>query len=161
MHPYQRFLRKWINTNLRLVSADNFADIGALALHEHQRDFLADNLYSIAQASFHPHYHCRAIYAGDSPVGFLMYVALKEEGQDGEYAIWRFMVDREYQGKGHGRRAMELAIAEIRQHGDVRKIWICYWPENPVAKDFYAGFGFVETGLDEEGEMQAVLQVRD
>jgi diamine N-acetyltransferase len=157
MRPYQRFLRKWITTNLRLVTKDNFDDIAELALHAHQEDLLASNLYSIAQASFHPHYHCRAIYDGEVAVGFLMYVALVDEQQPGEYAIYRLMVDRNHQGRGHGRRALELALQEIRNHGDAQKIWICYWPDNPVAKDFYASFGFVETELDEDGEMYAVL----
>ncbi len=34
----------------------------------------------------------------------------------------------------------------------VSRITICYNPENPVAKDFYSGFGFQEVGMDEDGE---------
>lgn len=32
-------------------------------------------------------------------------------------------------------------------------------PENPVAKPFYASFGFVEVGRDRDGEMIAVLKL--
>jgi hypothetical protein len=43
-------------------------------------------------------------------------------------------------------------------YGDVRSIWICSWPNNPDARDFYASFGFVETELDEDGEMYAQIK---
>jgi diamine N-acetyltransferase len=54
---------------------------------------------------------------------------------------------------------MELVLAEIRACADVERITICYHPENPVAKDFYASFGFVEVGLDDDHEMIAEIMV--
>ena len=39
----------------------------------------------------------------------------------------------------------------------MRKVSISYMPDNPVAKPFYASFGFVEVGMDEDGEMIAEL----
>jgi diamine N-acetyltransferase len=145
--------------SLQRVTKENFEEITDLQLLEHQRDYLASNSYSIAQASFHPHYHPRAVYAGDVLVGFLMYVSLAEEGYPGEYGIWRLMVDHRHQGKGYGRKALELALEEIRSQPDVRKIWISYVPSNPVARQFYGSLGFVETEIDEEGEMVAVLDI--
>jgi diamine N-acetyltransferase len=32
-------------------------------------------------------------------------------------------------------------------------------PENPVAKPFYASFGFMEVGRDRDGKMIAVLKL--
>lgn len=145
---------------LQAVTEHNFDAIIELPLLPEQQDYLASNAYSIAQASFYPDsFFTRAIYAGDKPIGFLMYVSLADEGQPGEYAIYRFMIDSGEQGKGYGRRAIGLALDEIRNRPDARVIHICYWPSNPVAKDFYASLGFVETGLDEQGEMVAEIRL--
>ncbi|MDQ1831907.1 hypothetical protein [Massilia scottii] len=38
-------------------------------------------------------------------------------------------------------------------------IYICYLPKNPVAKAFDGSLGFVETGLDEDGEMIAEIRL--
>lgn len=146
-----------MNVSLRPVTKHNFADVIDLPLLAHQVDYLASNAYSIAEASFYPHYRTRAIYSDDTLIGFLMYVSLAEEGDPGEFALYRFMVDHRQQGKGYGRRALELALQEIAAHGDVKCVWICYWPNNPAAKKFYASLGFVETELDENGEMYAKI----
>ncbi|NHZ64364.1 GNAT family N-acetyltransferase [Massilia genomosp. 1] len=145
---------------LQAVTEDNFDTLIELPLLPEQQDYLASNAYSIAQASFYPDsFFTRAIYLDDKPIGFLMYVSLADEGQPGEYAIYRFMIDSGEQGKGYGRRAIGLALDEIRSRPDAKVIQICYWPSNPVAKDFYASLGFVETGLDEQGEMYAQIRL--
>ncbi|WP_232528236.1 GNAT family N-acetyltransferase [Stenotrophomonas maltophilia] len=64
------------------------------------------------------------------------------------------------QGRGIGRRALEVALAQIRDTPGLAEIEICYNPRNPVAGAFYGSFGFVETGMDDDGEdMLAVLPV--
>ncbi|CUI04269.1 GNAT family N-acetyltransferase [Massilia antarctica] len=145
---------------LQAVTEDNFDTIVELPLLPEQQDYLASNAYSIAQASFYPDsFFTRAIYLDDKPIGFLMYVSLADEGEPGAYAIYRFMVDSGEQGKGYGRRAIGLVLDEIRSRPDATVIQICYWPTNQTAKDFYASLGFVETGLDEEGEMYAEIRL--
>lgn len=144
---------------LKAVTRQNFDDVTDLRLLDQQRDYIASNAYSIAQASFYPEMQPRAIYAGDALVGFLMYVDLKLEGLPGEFGVWRLMVDLLHQGKGYGRQALQMALAEIRARGGVRKVWISYQPDNARAKDLYASMGFVETDVDEDGEMNAVLEL--
>ncbi|WP_460533482.1 GNAT family N-acetyltransferase [Chitinimonas naiadis] len=144
---------------LRPITRDNFEAVTDLQLLDHQRQYLASNAFSIAEASFHPYCHTRAIYQHEALVGFLMYVSPHEEGDAGEYAIWRFMIDARHQGKGYGRQAMQGVLAEICSKADAQRISISYSPTNPVAKDFYASFGFVESGLDEDGEMLAHIDL--
>ena len=146
-----------INVSLRAVTADNFDQLTKLPLLDHQVDFLDSNAYSIAEASFYPHYHTRAIYDGEQAVGFLMFVSLAEEGDPGEYSIYRFMVDHRRQGLGLGRRALALLLDEIKALPGAAGVWICYSPVNPTARAFYASAGFVETELDENGEMWAYI----
>jgi diamine N-acetyltransferase len=140
------------NVKLKDVTAKNWRAIARLELAPDQEDLVADNLHSIAESKFDPDARPRAIYAGDQPVGFLMY-----DASDREALIYRFMVDRRHQGKGYGRAALVLALDEIRALPHVRKVLISYMPDNPITKAFYASLGFEETGLDEDGEMLAEL----
>jgi diamine N-acetyltransferase len=75
-------------------------------------------------------------------------------------SIWRFMVDQNFQNKGIGRKALNLALNEIKSLNKLREIEICYNPQNPVAKDFYSSFGFNEVGMDEDNEdMIAIIRL--
>ena len=144
-----------INVSLRAVTRDNFDEVTKLPLLDHQAGFLDSNAYSIAEASFHPNYHTRAIYDGEQLVGFLMFVSLAEEGDPGEYSIYRFMIDHRRQGAGLGRRALALVLQEVAARPGAAGMWICYSPLNLPAKIFYASAGFAETEIDDEGEMWA------
>jgi len=139
---------------LEEVTARNWRAVARLKLLPEQEDLVASNLYSIAQSKFDPDSRPRAVYAGNQIVGFIMYDV---DEKTREASIYRFMIDREHQGKGYGRAALARALDEIRADRAVRKISIGYMPENPVAKPFYASFGFVEVGKDEDGEIVAEL----
>ena len=52
---------------------------------------------------------------------------------------------------------MELLLSEIRACEDARRITICYKPDNANARGFYASLGFIETDIDELGEMVAEI----
>ncbi|PMR73983.1 GNAT family N-acetyltransferase [Billgrantia endophytica] len=145
---------------LKEVTLVNFEEVIALEVTEDQRGYVAGNLYSIAESKFHSTYRPCAIYCDNKAVGFLMYESLERHNKPKEYSIFRFMIDKEYQGKGLGRKAMDLILAEIREKGGVEKISICYVKSNPVASGFYGSFGFREIGIDEEtGEVIAEIRV--
>jgi diamine N-acetyltransferase len=147
-----------MSISIRAVTEENWDVVCDLKLLKHQEDWLTSNSYSIAQASFYPNFHTRAIYKEDEVIGFLLYVSMEEDGlEPGSYAIYRFMVDHRHQGKGHGRSALGLALKEIEDRQGAKSISISYKPDNAVAKTFYASFGFVETGIDESGEMNALI----
>lgn len=139
------------------MTAENWEEVAELEVHKHQEEFLEDNAWSIAESKFNSHAVPRAIYAGKNPVGFIMWESLAGEGAPHDYFIYRFMIDKDNQGKGYGRLAMELALEEIRKDRRLGRISICYVPENAGARDFYASFGFREVGLDDDGEMIAEI----
>ncbi len=145
---------------LQAVTEHNFDAIIELPLLPEQQDYLASNAYSIAQASFYPDsFFTRAIYLDDTPVGFMLYASNDDDGKPDEYSIFRFMIASGEQSKGYGRRAIELLLDEIRNRPGAAAIHICYVPGNPIAKTFYGSLGFVETGLDEDGEMIAQIRL--
>ena len=143
--------------SLKDVTADNWEAVADLELGDNQKELVASNLYSIAEAQFDPDARPRAVYAGKRVVGFLMYDVHRTKGKALGASIYRFMIDPKHQGKGYGRAALTKALKEIRAIPRVKKISISYMPENPVAKPFYASFGFVEVGKDNDGEIIAEL----
>lgn len=142
---------------LENITVDNFEAYMEMELPAHQRDYLASNAYSIAQAKFYDDYVPRGICLDGKPAGFLLYDK-QSNNNVGEYGIYRFMVDYAQQGKGIGRRAMALLLDELKAKPDVKLITICYKPDNANAQAFYRSFGFEETGLDDIGEMIAVIR---
>ena len=145
------------DVRLKDVTEDNWYDVIALRLDAGQEDLVASNLYSIAESKFDPDARPRAVYAGKRVVGFLMYDVQRKRDGSHRATIYRFMIDRKYQDKGYGRAALSRALDEIKAIPRMKTVSIGYMPDNPVAKPFYASFGFVEVGRDEDGEVIAEL----
>ncbi len=135
------------------VTPENSVAVAALELAPDQTELVASNAESLEEALTDPDARPRAIMAGETLVGFLMYDA----GDADEAQIYRFMIDRRHQGRGYGKAALKAALTEIRALGPARRVAICYEPENEAARRLYAAAGFVEDGLDEDGEMIAHL----
>lgn len=146
-----------LNIELRKVTPENWRDVANLELEPSQTDYVAPNSYSLAEAAYRTQCIPRAIYSDDIVVGFIMYTPLEPFDNPTEFEVFRFMVDRQYQNQGIGRSALTLALDEIKQTPNLEVIWIGYSPSNPVAKDFYTSFGFVEDLLDDSGEMKAKI----
>jgi len=150
------FKEKILKVSLRQVTKENYEDVCELDVSKEQEEYVACNMWSLVESMFNDGHETRAIYLEKEPVGFFMWV--KESLT--KVSIWRFMIDRKYQKKGIGRKALDLALAEIKQLANLKEIEICYNPENPVAKEFYSSFGFVEVGMDEDDEdMLAVITI--
>lgn len=140
--------------SLREICGDTVRTICDLCVTEHQRQFVAPNAVSIAQAYFSDKAWFRAIYAGETPVGFLM---LYDDPEKPEYFLWRFMIDARYQGMGFGRRALELLIEHVRARPAASELFTSVHQAEGGPQGFYESLGFALTGGFEEGE--AVLRL--
>jgi diamine N-acetyltransferase len=135
----------------------------SLSLKGHQQQLVASNAISIAQAHFRPEAWFRTIYADDIPVGFVMLYDAHlgvHPPQHEYYGVWRFMIDARYQGRGYGRRAMELVIAHVKTRPNAKVLFLGHRREPGYAGGFYQKLGFEYTGNAEEGgdvEMSFVL----
>lgn len=109
------------------------------------------------------------IYLGKKPVGFLMIaydVPWAEQYYGfprGYYYIWRFMIDKRYQGNGYGKQALRLAVDFIKSFpsGKSDYCWLSYEPKNEAARNLYRSFGFEEKkeNWKEEYEIPAVYKL--
>lgn len=143
--------------SLREINADNLRAIVLADVAGAQRRFVASNAISLAQAHVAGDAWYRAIYAGETVVGFVMAARLHEDEYglptSGDPNLWRFMIDEGYQKNGFGRRALELIVTELRTWGG-KHIWLGCMPGAGSPYEFYRRFGFVDTGVhDEDGEL--------
>ena len=125
---------------LREITAETVRTICGLEVAEEQRDYVAPVAISIAQAHFEPRATFRAIYAGNEPVGFLLW---RDDDKPDSAYLWRFMIDRRHQGKGYGRDALEQAFAMLKTRGiTTLSASVVRGEHSPLG--FYLSIGFIE-----------------
>ncbi len=157
---------------LEAVNGKNVWELLKLSVDDSQKEFVASNDISIIEAytaiTAHGYAYPFGIYDDDVPVGFLMIGFDKDDYWDdapkiatGNYNLWRLMIDKNYQHRGYGRQAVKLALDFIRTFpcGQAQYCWLSYEPENQVAKELYASYGFKETGDMDGEEIIAVLKL--
>lgn len=140
------------------ITNKNIWKVCTLEPFENQKEFVAENIQSLAEA-----YATRnegnnalplAVYNDDDLIGFVMIgkgtVGNEEESNTikENYCFWRFMLDKKFQGQGLGKQTMDAVIALIRTFpfGAAKKVWLSYEPENTRAREIYQKYGFVENG---------------
>lgn len=136
---------------LREITGENYQQVLDLSTGAGQEKFVTANLYSLAHAwVFQKTARPYALYEGEEPVGFIMFDWRPEKKW---VEIWRLMIDHRFQGKGYGRRAMELALEKIRRAGVFDRVQLYYMPRNEKARALYRNLGFGETGNTLDGEI--------
>ncbi len=144
------------NITLREITSETVWPIMKLNVAENQKNFVAPNANSIAEAHFSKEAWFRAVYAGEEPVGFVMLYADEKKP---EYFLWRLMIASEYQGQGYGYQAMALVIAHVRGLPGAKELLTSYVPGEGNPSPFYYKLGFEETGEIEDGEKVLRLEL--
>ena len=153
------------------ITNKNIWKVCALEPFEEQKDFVAENIQSLAEA-----YATRnegnnalplAVYNDDDLIGFIR-IGKRTVGNPDEsdlikenYCFWRFMIDKKFQGQGLGWQTLDAAMALIRTFpfGEAKKVWLSYEPENIRARELYQKYGFVENGEMCGNEIVAVYEL--
>jgi len=128
---------------LKEITAENFWDIIDLEVSEDQNGLVTSNAVSIAQAKVQPECRPLAVYNDDIPVGFVMYCIDRD---DGEYWIYRLMIDKRYQSKGYGRAAMNLMLDEIKKDTGRHRVFLGVDPLGIASVKLYESLGFSYNG---------------
>lgn len=130
--------------SLRKVDKENFRKVVGMKLVNGGQEFVASNVYSLAQAwVFYDTARPFAIYKDEEVIGFIM---LGWDEKEKEADIWRFMIAEEHQGKGYGTEAMKVAIEMIKNEDKFHCITLSYVPGNDVGQHVYEKLGFKATG---------------
>lgn len=157
---------------LKKINRKNVGEILKLEVFDNQKRFVAPNNISIIEAYLaiveNGHVFTFGIYNDDAPVGFLM-IGFDVNSDDadapkiakGNYNIWRFMIDKKFQGKGFGKKAMNLALEFVNTFpcGTAKYCWLSYESDNYVAQQLYQSVGFVETDEKDGEEIVAILKL--
>jgi RimJ/RimL family protein N-acetyltransferase len=151
------------SVTLEEITPDNLDAVYRLRTHRSQEAFVAPVPRSIAQGTYpgehegHPiESWMRAVYADGEPVGFVI-VAQKTSDQPIPF-LWRLLVDREHQGRGVGRRALDLVVEDARRRG-ASDLDVSWHPGKGSPEGFYLAYGFVPTGRMLEDEVEARLRL--
>ena len=157
---------------LKKINRKNVGEILKLEVFDNQKSFVAPNNISIIEAYLaiveNGHVFTFGIYNDDAPVGFLM-IGFDVNSDDvdapkiakGNYNIRRFMIDKKFQGKGFGKKAMDLALEFVNTFpcGTAKYCWLSYESDNDVAQQLYQSAGFVETDEKAGEEIVAILKL--
>ena len=119
---------------------------------------MADNARSLAEAAYNQYAWPRAIYAGETPVGFVM---LYDDPHTPEYFLWRLMVDHRYQRMGFARQAIEQVVDYVAGRPNAATLGVSYVPGEGSPQPFYAALGFAETGEIVDEEMMMRLDISE
>ena len=144
------------------ITRENYHGLIDLEVFPEQKDCFyfrssKPNMMSLAEAYvFGNNSKVLAIYDDDTMVGAMFYNL--PPGPEGRAWLVRFMVDRRYQGKGHGRKALAMLIERVKGEG-AKTLSLCYEPHNKVGEKLYLGMGFRPTGEESEGQIVARIDL--
>lgn len=142
---------------LRPITEDNLRAVLRLKVRPEQEQFVASNPVSLAQAHFSKEAWYRAIYADETPVGFIM---LEDDAAHAAYFLWRLMIDQRFQHLGFGRQAVILLIDYVKTRPGATELLVSHGEGEGSPAPFYASLGFEYTGkkIDDELIMRLPLQ---
>jgi diamine N-acetyltransferase len=131
--------------SLREITEETLRPIIRLSdtLQPPQSRMVANNAVSIAEAYFSKQAWFRAIYAGETPVGFIM---LYDSPEEKTYFLWRLMIGAPYQGMGFGRKAVDLLIDYVKSRPDATELLVSCGQGEGSPEGFYRRLGFERNG---------------
>ncbi|MBP4748927.1 GNAT family N-acetyltransferase [Acinetobacter baumannii] len=130
--------------NLKNLDRENWLLCAKLLLDESQKDYVAPNVYSIAESKVEEHYCPRVICFNDEVVGFLMYCVEIDPPDETLFWLFRFMIGKDHQAKGYGTLALQMAIDEMTSKG-AKRIRTMYKSSNNIAGKLYKKMNFLCT----------------
>ena len=171
--------------HLEKVNWDNYGKVLKLRVTKEQENYVASNKASLIHAflemSEGTPVYAFAIMYGKKVVGFMQIMyghdwtgyeredwlnsdLYKEYEGKPYYYIWRFMIDKKYQGQGFGRESFKQTLDFIKTFpcGKAEYILLSYEPSNELGRKLYGSFGFEEVFkeyLHDDDEVSAMLKI--
>ncbi len=149
---------------LREVTDKNFGEVIKLSdtLTDYQKTCVAPNVVSLAQAYVNlDRAWPRAIYFNEEVVGFVM-LALYDDDIPKEdlpaYYLWRFMMAKDHQQKGYGKKVLDLILEKCRKES-IKTLYTSCEMSGKEPYRFYISYGFTDTGLN-DGEQILKLYIK-
>lgn len=136
--------------SLREITKDTLRPFLMMKVAEHQKNLVAENSVSIAQAYFAEDARFRGIYADDTPVGFMMW---SEQPEKNQYFLWRLMIAEDYQRMNFGAHAVRWLMDYVEKIPESDCLLVSAVPGGHSPIPFYEKLGFVSTERYEGDEL--------
>jgi len=138
--------------SLREITEETVISICKLSdtLSALQKKMVASNAQSIAQAHFNKYSWFRAIYADETPAGFIM---LYDDPAEPRYFLWRLMIAGPYQGLGYGEKAVQLLVEYVSTRPGAKELLVSCEEGQGSPEGFYTKLGFNRTGAMQDQEV--------
>ena len=148
--------------SLRPLSESNRQAVEALRVSPEQERFVSGVAESLAQAAEHPDAHALywAVYAEDTPVGFVM---IADEVGSPDYIpqyLWKLLIDERYQRRGFGTATLDLIVEYFRGRPGVEVLNTSAGQGDGSPIAFYERYGFEQTGEVRDDEVLLRLKLR-
>jgi diamine N-acetyltransferase len=146
--------------SLRPITDVNREAVEALAVTPDQARFVSGVRESILEAAAEPDARALywAIYAKETPVGFVM---IADEVGSPDYIahyLWKLLIDERHQGRGFGTATLDLIVEYFRNRG-VGTMWTSAGQGEGSPVTFYERYGFERTGDFHGNETLLRLQI--
>lgn len=147
------------------VNEKNLRGVLKLEVAEDQKNFVAPNSVSIAQAYFEKAAWFRAIEVEGEFVGFVMMFDPSLSDKDmtdkerAEMYLWRFMMDKKHQKSGYGKAALDLICTHSRARPGIKRLLASFVDAPNGPEEFYMKYGFTKTGNIPEGEVEIIMDL--
>ena len=125
----------------REIDKTNYWDCMALTIDDSQEGFVADNKQSLVEAAYEDGLYTLGIYHEETMVGFVLY------DYDDTFPGWsmsRFMIGKQFQGKGYGKKLMEHWENDMKSQGYGMLLTSTQVDEE--AQHFYRKLGYKDCG---------------
>lgn len=131
--------------NLIELSEENWPDFAGLSVDESQKTFLASNIGIIARGYVYRNSRAKVIgiVSDGVPVGLAMVRDIDDEPAC--YELQQFMIDKKFQCKGYGLRALELILTALKEEQKYDCVEVCVKREDAQAIHVYEKAGFVDS----------------
>ncbi len=128
---------------LKEVTKENWYDCTCLEVFKEQEGIVAPNWNSIIVSLLWDNWNAKCIYEDDTLIGFMLYGVDEDTNRT---ILIRYMIDKEYQGKGLGKKAILKLLDLVKiEYGNI-KFYTIASPTNIVAEKLYESVGFKKTG---------------
>ena len=140
--------------SLRPISESDRHAVEALRVAPGQERFVSGVAESLAEAAEHPAARalCWAVYAEETPVGFVM---IADEVGSPDYIpqyLWKLLIDERYQRRGFGTATLDLIVEYFRGRPGVEVLNTSAGQGDGSPITFYERYGFERTGEAHSGE---------
>ena len=134
--------------SLRPITDANREAVEALRVSPAQEQFVSSVADSLLEAAEEPDGRAIfwAVYAGETPVGFVM---ISDEVGSPDYIpqyLWKLLIDERHQRQGFGTATLDLIVEYFRGRPGVEEMWTSAGQGDGSPIPFYERYGFERTG---------------